>query len=151
MPNNGFLVTNKYIILPFTSASYYSGNFYHSNNRANYNGISKTKAYYIDLETFVITEKQFLDIEGNSYKLVEGNAGNGSYLATYGMYNGGFQAVILPNKTYMLNNLILNDDGYVIRTTAGPMMSTHNNAMAPNTSSPSGDYLYVQTCPFRLG
>lgn len=151
MPNNGFLVTNKYIILPFTSEYCYNGNFYYSNNRANYNGISKTKAYYIDLETFVITEKQFLDIEGNSYKLVEGNTGNGSYLATYGMYNGGFQAVTLPNKTYMLNNLILNDDGYVIRATAGPMMNVHSNAMAPNTSSPSGYHLYVQTCPFYLG
>lgn len=46
----------------------------------------------------------------------------------------------------MLNNLILDDDGYVIRETAGPYQTSYSNAVPPQSNS-SASSLRISSCP----
>lgn len=144
--SGNYLITKKYIIVPFSTYSSFTGR----NGNDNGNGyISKTSVYLVNLEDWTITLKDFVDENENTYTLPHSTL-NSYQLYTGQLFTGGFQTAKLPNGQYCLNGLILNDECVVLKQIDIIVSSASNATLTAEEVSTYTNAMRISTIPFAL-
>ena len=135
------IITDKYIIFPVSSYNFFtnsSRNCYAANIQKNaFAKISKTD--------WTITISGIKDSVNTDYFLFP-NSYDDTCSYSGQMLTGQFQNIKLPNGLYQMNDIIIDDDGFVIKQ-LNPPMDSNINRPAENINS---GYMKTILCPYEL-
>lgn len=136
------IITNNYIIMPVSSFNYFANSSSPSSYAAN---LQKNVFAKISKLDWTITISGIKDSADADYYLYPNSYNNTCYYSGQ-MFCGQFQNIKLPNGCYQMNDIIIDDDGFVVKQLNPPM---DKNITMPVKDANS---IYQRTflCPYGI-
>lgn len=138
------IITDNYIIFPVSTYNYFSNTNSSNSNYSSY--VRKDVVAKISKSDWTITISGIKDSADADYYLFPNSYDHITCKYSGQLFGGQFQNIKLPNGFYQMNDILIDDDGFVIKQ-LNPPMDSNINRPAEDIKS---NYMNTILCPYKI-